>query len=91
MEEHLDGDIIDVFVNSGEQSSAKDLILKRSAFVDEISPIKLIIVNLRHFLNHSFTQTLRFTIFQLANAIIIATHAFFLCLDILSSRFVTVE
>ena len=29
MEEHLDEDIIDVFVNTGDQLSAKDLILKR--------------------------------------------------------------
>ena len=29
MEEHFDEDIIDVFVNTGDQFSDKDLILKR--------------------------------------------------------------
>ena len=35
MKEHLDEDIIDVFVNTGDQLSAKDLILKRFTETNE--------------------------------------------------------
>ena len=38
MEEHLDEDIIDEFVNTGDQLSAKDLILKRFIETHETLP-----------------------------------------------------